>query len=152
MISPETLRRFPLFARQDADMLKQIAMLADEISADPGHPLFFEGEVAKKLFLISEGAVVLTINMGEKGEQNLKELEPLSVGEVVGWSAIIKPHIYKMGAKVDRESRLITFDGEGLRDLFDKNPVFGYYFMQKIAEVVGERLISKCVQLMSLVV
>jgi CRP-like cAMP-binding protein len=152
MISPETLRRFHLFAGQDTEMLKQIAMLADEISAKPGHPLFFEGEVAKKLFLISEGAVTLTINMGEKGEQNLKELEPLSVGEVVGWSSIIKPHIYKMGAKVDRDSRLITFDGEGLRKLFDENPVFGYYFMQKIAEVVGERLISKCVQLMSLVV
>ena len=150
MISPETLRFFPLFAHQDANMLAQIAMLADEKEVKSGYQLFFEGEIAKTLYLILEGSVVLTMNMGEKEDRRMEELEPLTKKEVAGWSSIVEPHIYKMGAYTDQDSQLIVFDGEKLRDLFEANPSFGYYFMKNIAEVIGERLISKCVQLMSI--
>jgi CRP/FNR family cyclic AMP-dependent transcriptional regulator len=150
MISPETLRFYSLFANQDTEMLKQIAMLAEEKVVRADHQLFFEGEVAKTLYLVLEGAVVLTMNLGEKGDRKVEELEPLGKGEVIGWSSIVKPHIYKMGAYTTQEARLIAFDGERLRSLFDGNPGFGYYFIQNIAEVIGERLISKCVQVMSM--
>jgi CRP-like cAMP-binding protein len=151
MISLETLRFYPLFANQDENMLKQIAMMANEKTVEADYQLFFEGEVAKYLFLILEGSVVLTMNLGEAGDQKVEELEPLTKGEVVGWSSIVKPHIYKMGAYTGQKSHFIAFNGEKLRDLFDNNPSFGYYFMQKLSEVIGERLISKCVQIMSLI-
>jgi CRP/FNR family transcriptional regulator, cyclic AMP receptor protein len=150
MISPETLRFYPLFANQDTEMLKQIAMLADEIKVDAGHQLWCEGDAAKSLFLILDGSVILTINMGEKGDQNIQELEPLGKGELVGWSSIVKPHVYKMSAFTGPKSHLVAFNGEKLRILFDEHPAFGYYFLQKLAEVIGERYIGKCVQLMSL--
>lgn len=151
MVSPETLRFYPLFAHQDAAMLAQIAMLAEDKEVEEGYQLFFEGEVAKSLYLVLEGSVVLTMNMGEKGDQRVEDLEPISKGEVAGWSSIVKPHIYKLGAYTGQKSHLVTFDGEKLRLLFDENPNYGYYFMQKLAEVIGERLISKCVQIMSLI-
>jgi CRP-like cAMP-binding protein len=150
MISPETLRFFPLFANQDMEMLKQIAMLAQEKTVIAGYQLFFEGEVAKSLYLVLQGTVVLTMNMGEKGDQKVEELEPLGKGEVIGWSSIVRPHIYKLGAYTAKESHLVVFEGEKLRSLFDENPKFGYYFIKAIAEVIGDRLISKCVQIMSL--
>jgi CRP-like cAMP-binding protein len=130
MISPETLKFYTLFANQDADMLMKIANLAEEKEVKTGYHLFFEGEVAKALFLILEGSVVLTMNMGSKGDQKVEELEPLKKGEVIGWSSIIKPHIYKMGAYAAQESRLIAFDGEKLRLLCDDNPSHGYYFVK----------------------
>ena len=151
MCSPETLRFYPLFAHQDAEMLAQIAMLAEEKEVEAGFQLFFEGEVAKSFYLIHDGSVVLTMNMGEKGDKRVEELEPIGKGEVAGWSSIVKPHIYKLGAYTGQRSHLIFFDGEKLRALFDENPSFGYYFMQKLAEVIGDRLISKCVQIMSLI-
>lgn len=150
MISPETLRFYPLFANQDGEMLKQIAMLAEEKEVESGYQLFFEGEVAKTFFLIREGTVVLTMNMGEKGDRKMEELEPIGKGEVAGWSSIVKPHIYKLGAYAGEKTHLVIFDGEKLRALFDEHPKQGYFFMQKLAEVIGERLISKCVQIMSL--
>jgi hypothetical protein len=63
---------------------------------------------------------------------------------------MIEPHIYKLGAYTGQKSHLILFDGEKLLALFDENPAYGYYFMKKLAEVIGDRLISKCVQIMSL--
>ncbi len=151
MISPETLRFFPLFANQNANMLAQIAMLANEEEVDTEHQLFFEGEKAKSLFLVLEGSVVLTMNFPKQGEQNVEALEPLGKGEIIGWSSIVAPHIYKMGAYTNQKTRMISFDGEKLRVLFDENPNFGYFFMKKLTEVIGERLISKCVQIMSLI-
>jgi len=151
MISPETLRFYPLFADQDANMLAQIAMLANEEEVETGYQLFFEGEIAKRFYLILDGLVVLTMNFPQHGQQDMQELEPLGKGEVIGWSSIVAPHVYKLGAYADKKTRLIAFDGEKLRNLFDENPSFGYFFMQKLAQIIGERLISKCIQLMSLV-
>lgn len=150
MVSPETLRFFPLFANQDAETLKQVAMLAEDKTVEPMHQFFFEGEVAKSLFLVLDGDVVLTMNLGEKGDQKVGELEPLGKGEVIGWSSIVRPHMYKMGAYAAKTCHVVAFDGERLRLLFDEKPAFGYHFMKAIAEVIGERLISKCVQMMSL--
>lgn len=151
MISPATLGFFPLFADLEPEMLKEIAALCNEKVVESGYQLFFEGEVAKSLFLIREGSVVLTMNMGEQGDQKVEELEPLSKGELIGWSSIVKPHIYKMGAYAGQKSRLVEIDGEKLRALFDQRPESGYFFMKKLAEVIGDRLIGKCVQIMSLI-
>jgi hypothetical protein len=98
------------------------------------------------LFLVREGAVVLTVKMGD----NTGELEPLGKGEVVGWSSVVRPNLYKFGAYTNQKSDLLEFNGEKLRNLFAENPSFGYYFMQELAEVIGDRLVSKCVQLTSL--
>lgn len=150
MISSQTLQFYPLFAHQSAEMLAKISNLAEEKEVDAGFHLFFEGEVAKSFYLIHDGSVILTMNMGEKGDKRVEELEPIGKGEVAGWSSIVKPHIYKLGAYTGQKSHLIYFNGEKLRALFDDNPAYGYFFMQKLAEVIGDRLISKCVQIMSM--
>jgi CRP-like cAMP-binding protein len=151
MVSIETLRNFSLFDHQDDVMLARIAKLAEEHIIEAGGILFSQGDPAKYLFLVMEGTIVLTMNVGQKGAQTLEELEPLGKDRVVGWSSMVKPHVYKMGAYARQRSHVIAFDGNRLHQLFDENPSFGYYFMQRLNEVIGSRLIGKCVQLMSLI-
>jgi len=146
MLAPSKLGFFPLFAKQSQEMLYQIANLAEEKVFEPGAQLFFEGEVAKSLFQIEEGSVELTMNMGGVTEK----MEPLGKGEVIGWSSIVEPRVYKLGAQAKHKTRVLVFKAEQLRALFDENPSFGYHFMNALAEVIGARLISKCVQIMSL--
>ena len=152
MISPELLRRYPLFAGQDAEMLKRISMLAHKKEAEADTILFFEGEVAKTLYIVLDGGVTLTMNIGEIGEQRVESLEPLRDGEVVGWSGMVAPYVYNLGAHAAEKTHLIAFDCVALRQLLDDNPVYGYCFMKELTEVIGQRLISKCTQLMSLLV
>ena len=151
MISIETLRSYSLFNHQDDAMLGRIANLAEERVVEAGGTLFSQGDPAKYLYLVIEGSVVLTMNVGRKGAQTLEELEPLGKDRVVGWSSMVKPHVYKMGAYAKQRSRVIAFEGNRLHQLFDENPSFGYYFLQRLTEVIGSRLIGKCVQLMSLI-
>jgi hypothetical protein len=63
----------------------------------------------------------------------------------------VKPHIYTFGARAEENSRLIALTAEPLRELLDDNPGFGYYLLKNLAEVIGDRLTGKCVQLLSLV-
>lgn len=151
MISIETLRNYSLFDQQDETMLTRIANLAEERVVEAGGTLFSQGDPAKYLYLVIEGSVVLTMNVGRQGAQTLEELEPLGKDRVVGWSSMVKPHVYKMGAYAKQRSRVIAFEGNKLHQLFDENPSFGYYFLQRLTEVIGSRLIGKCVQLMSLI-
>ena len=151
MITIETLKKFSLFDHQNDQMLALIADLAVEKVVEAGDHLFSQGEDARYLYLVMDGSIVLTMNVGQKGAQTLEELEPLGKDRVVGWSSIVRPHVYKMGAYAKQKTRLIEFEGGKLQHLFDDNPSFGYYFLQKLTEVIGSRLIGKCVQLMSLI-
>lgn len=152
MISTETLRRYPLFAGQDAEMLKQIARLAKEKEVGADTWLFFDGEAAKTLYVLMEGSLDLTLNVGDFGQQKIEKITPLIEGEVVGWSALVPPHVYTLGAQTIEKSRLIVFDGPELRQLLDDNPQSGYLLLKKLAEEISRRLASKCTQLMSLIV
>lgn len=152
MISTEILRRYPLFAGQDAEILKQIAGLAKEKEVEAGTWLFFDGEVAKTLYVLMEGSLDLTLDVGDLGQQKVEKITPLIEGEVVGWSALLPPHIYTLGAQTIENSRLIAFDGTELRQLLDNNPESGYLLLKKLAEGISRRFASKCTQLMSLIV
>jgi len=151
MISVETLRNYSIFNHQDDAMLARIVELAEERVIEAGNQLFSQGDPATHLFLVMDGTVVLTMNIGQKGAQTLEELEPLGKDRVVGWSSMVKPYVYKMGAYAKQRSHVIAFEGEKLQELFDENPSFGYYFLQRLTEVIGSRLLGKCVQLMSLI-
>jgi CRP/FNR family transcriptional regulator, cyclic AMP receptor protein len=146
MISPNVLGFYPLFSGQSPDMLMKIAALAEEKKVEAGYQLFHEGDEAKTLFLVRAGAVTLTMQMGDKTE----ELEPLGRAEVVGWSSIVRPHVYKLSAYTRERTDLLVFNAEKLCQLFDENPAFGYPFMKELAEVIGDRLLSKYVQISSL--
>ena len=151
MISPETLRRYPLFAGLDEEVLKQIAMLGDEQAVKAEAWLFREGDDAQTLYLVLDGAVSLTINMDEKGER-VEEVSTHGTGEVLGWSALVDPYTYTLGAQAAQDTRVAAIDALALRNLMDENPEAGYRCLQNVAKAMGERLVNLRVQFISLTV
>jgi CRP-like cAMP-binding protein len=151
MVSTELLRRYPLFAGQNHYMLEEIARLSSEVTKAEGEWLFRENEEATKLYLVLDGAVALTVFVYLNGEeQHLATSHSLGKNEIVGWSAIVPPHQYKVGARAVRESHLLEIDALPLRQLLDDNPEYGYHFLRQIAEVVSERFMLVNIQIMSL--
>ena len=151
MVSTELLRRYPLFAGQNNYMLEEIAMLSSEVTRAAGEWLFHENEEATRLYLVLEGAVALTLFVYLNGEeQHLATSHSLGKNEIVGWSSIVPPHQYKIGARAVKEAHLLEIDAVPLRQLLDDNPEFGYHFLRQIAEVVSERFMLVNIQIMSL--
>jgi CRP-like cAMP-binding protein len=152
MVSTELLRRYPLFAGQNNYMLEEIAMLSNEVNKAEGDWLFHENEEATKLYLVLEGAVALTLFVYLNGEQqHLASSHSLDKNEIIGWSSIVPPHQYKIGARAVKDSRLLEIDAVPLRQLLDDNPEYGYRFLRQVAEVISERFMLVNIQLMSMV-
>lgn len=151
MVSPELLRQFPLFADQSFYMLEEIAILSKEVNVEKGDWLFREEEEASKFYLILDGKIELTIYLFLNGDgQHLKATSPFGRGEILGWSSIVKPYRYTLGARAKIKSRLLEIEAEQFRVLLDDNPEYGYSLMKKITEVISERLEFKYIQLLSL--
>jgi len=151
MVSTELLRRYPLFSGQSHYMLEEIAMLSSEVTKAEGEWLFHENEEANRLYLVLDGAVALTLFVYLNGEEkHLATSHSLGKNEIVGWSSIVTPHQYKLGARAVKESHLMEIDALSLRQLLDDNPEYGYHFLRQIAEVVSERFMLINIQIMSL--
>jgi CRP-like cAMP-binding protein len=152
MVSPETLRRYPLFAKQSHYMLKEIARLSTEVEVEAGDWLFHERDEATRLYLVLDGSVAQTIYLYLNGQgQHIEATSSLGKGDIAGWPALINSQINTLGAQAEEKSRLLAIDAVPLRELLDDNPTYGYYLMKNLAEVLGERLTCKCIQLLSIV-
>ncbi len=149
MISPEVLRRFSLFAGLDPEMFKELAMAGEEVDLSAGEWLFEEGSDAEALYLILSGSVELTLNLDEAGERKA-DLTTLIEGDVAGWSALVEPYVYTLGAKASSDTKAVKLDGEGLREKMTANPEMGMLLMHRLAQALGQRLNNLRVQFVSL--
>jgi CRP-like cAMP-binding protein len=133
-------------------MLNEISLISKEIELEEGEWLFDEEAEADKFYIVIEGEISLTTRIYINDEvRDIEATEPISEGEVLGWSSLIKPHRYTLGGRAQKKSRLIEIEAEPFRELLDDNPEFGYLVIKKVSEVIGERLIGKCIQFLSVI-
>lgn len=151
MISPELLRRFPFFADFSPEELKRLAILGEEQPLSTGQLLFTEGEHAHRLYFLLEGEVDIMLTLGER-EVVPTPLSTVPAGDVLGWSALIEPHLYTASAQATRPSRVVAFDGSALARDAAATPHFYGTFMKKLAQTISTRLKDTRTQLLSLVV
>jgi CRP-like cAMP-binding protein len=132
-------------------MLKEIAMLSNKKKVKKDAWLFMQDDPALWLYIILEGAMSLSLIVQRNGHgEHIERLGLLGRGEILGWSSIVKPYLYSLGALAEQDTELIEIKAGGFRELLEDNPYFGYNFMKNIAEVVSERLKFKCIQLLSM--
>jgi len=151
VISPEILRRFPIFAGLPPQAFAELAQFGDEDMLTADTLLFEEGEEADKLYLLLEGSVDLLMNLDEKGEKQI-EIETLVAGEIVGWSALVEPHIYKASAAASTLVRVAVLDAVKVRAYIAEHPEQGLVMMQRLAQTIGARLNHMRIRLISLAV
>ena len=150
MLSPETLRRTPLFASLDEDVLKQFAISGELSKKRKNVWLFREGDRAESLYLILEGEVTILVPFGNKVPQYIG-ISKLGEGEIFGWSALVEPYRYQLAAKTASFCNLAKFDGVKLCEIMTHNPHVGYIMMSRITQVIGDRLNHLRIQFVSLI-
>ena len=136
MVSPETLRRYPLFSGIGENTLKQIAMMSEKQNIASGEWLFLEGDNADFLYIMLQGSLSLAFEAPVEGS-SAYHVSTLSEGDVTGWSSVVSPHAYKLGAQALEDSTLVAIEAGSLRDILDENPVAGYYRMSPASSVSG---------------
>lgn len=139
MVTSEVLRRFSFLNTLDATFLDALAAIGEDATVQKGEWVFHEGDQADALYFIVDGDVELKLDLDAK-KGTFATVNTMSSGNVLGWSAIVEPFVYKLGALAANQTRLVRFDSQQLRDLLDKYPNQGYILMQGIAQVVAGRV------------
>lgn len=121
------------FSAAQMDQLIRCAKLRD---LEAGDLIFKQGDPAHTFYLIVWGSISLT-HAGLKGNT---AIQTLTTGDAVGWSWLFPPYAWHFNAMATEGSRIIEFDGERVQELCREEPRFGFEFMNRIAQVVIERL------------
>jgi CRP-like cAMP-binding protein len=139
MISAGELLRISLLAGLEPAFLEELASISENRPAQKDEWLFHEGDNADALYLIISGSIELKVNLDEKRGIRAT-LSTLNEGNAIGWSAMVKPYFYTLGAMVSSDAHLVRLDGSKLRALLEKHPEQGYILMNSIAQAMATRL------------
>jgi CRP-like cAMP-binding protein len=142
MVSVDSLKGYDFFKGFSEEQVKKLADIATEESYKAGFQLWKKGDPAKTLYLLERGKVVLDMDtyMGTARPPMQVTVDIVTKGDAMGWSAVIEPYVYTLGARCIDDSKAIAFDGAKLRELLNKDVTLGYKFMQATAKVIATRL------------
>jgi CRP/FNR family transcriptional regulator, cyclic AMP receptor protein len=111
----------------------------------PGTYIFKEGEEANEFYLIRSGKVALEIFAPHR---NPIVVETLAEGDILGWSWLLPPYLWKFHAHAVQDTRAIALDGKCLRTKCEENHDLGYEVLKRFAQIMEQRLEATRLQLL----
>jgi CRP-like cAMP-binding protein len=142
MVSVEILKRYTFFKGFRNEQIKKLADIATQESYKADFLLWKRGDPAKSLYFLEGGKVVLFMDAyrGTTMPPLWVSIDLITKGNVMGWSSVIKPYVYTLGARCIDNTDVIVFDGTKLRKLLNKDSKLAHKFMHATAEVIATRL------------
>jgi CRP-like cAMP-binding protein len=139
------LAEHPFFRGLPAEDLQFLMSCAANVRFEVNQMIAREGEEANSFYLIREGKVALEVFVPERGTVII---QTLGAGEVLGWSWLVPPYLWRFDARAVERTRAIALDGKCLRKKFEENPRLGYELLKRVAGVFAERLLTTRLQLL----
>jgi CRP/FNR family cyclic AMP-dependent transcriptional regulator len=145
----ETLERIiaehPFFAGLESYYTGLLTGCAANIRFAPKSYIFKEGEEANEFYLIRSGRVALEIFTPQ---HNPIVVETLDEGDILGWSWLLPPYLWKFHAHAVQDVRAIALDGKCLRTKCEQNHDLGYEVLKRFAQIMERRLEATRFQLL----
>jgi CRP/FNR family cyclic AMP-dependent transcriptional regulator len=138
------LAMHPFVADLPAGWLHRLAAYGRPVLRHPGVRLFHEGAPAANFWLLRTGAVALDFHVPGRGDIVIERIGPEGV---VGWSWLLPPYRWSLGAVVAAECQAIQFDAAAVRRLLAEDPEFGREMTTRFLAVTAERLHAARVRL-----
>jgi CRP-like cAMP-binding protein len=142
MVSVELLKRYTFFKGFGDEQIKKLADIATQESYKADFLLWKKGDPAKSLYFLEGGKVVLFMDAyrGTAMPPLWVSIDLIKRGGVMGWSSVIKPYVYTLGARCIDDTKATVFDGTKLRKLLNKDSKLAHKFMHATAKVIATRL------------
>ena len=138
----QALRTSDIFQGLNKEALSRIATFCHKEIYQPGEIIFVEGDIAKKLYIVTEGKVALEAKLSTRsGSTRQATIETIPPGEAFGWSAAIRASL-TMSARAVTVAKALAIDGEALQSLVAEDPETGLLVMRNVIGIVYSRLSS----------
>lgn len=139
------LRQHSFFKDVPAKYIDFIVGCTSHVVFKAGEVVLSEGQPADKFYLIRSGKVAIYI-----GKPSEIIIQTIREGDILGWSWLIPPHLYRFSAKAVENTRALALDGKCLREKCESNPDLGYQFLKRLVGVLTERLEATRLQLLDI--
>lgn len=149
MIETADLKQINLLKSLDEKKLARMRDLASLESERKGHFFYNVEDPAEKIYAILTGRVGLAVAKHEGHYTWVVELGPSSNFGVS--AAIFTPgRTHMTCAKALTDVKALSWRGEELRRLFEKDHELGYRFMSELSRIIKDRLKIKNIQCMDI--
>ena len=157
MLEKELVTGFSIFSELPQEKLSEVAQRGKILEFDSNETIFQEGETALNLYGVLDGEVELSLIFRDKilktdiqYEKSIQTrietiekdivVDSIGPGEIFGWSALIRPRLLTSTAKCSKPTRIFSLPAADLKAIFDKDPQVGYVFMERLSEIISQRL------------
>ena len=127
----------PFLRGLPSDQLQRLTPYARMVLRHPGYRLFSEGGRANHFWLVRSGVVALDFQVRGRGDIVIERVGP---DAVVGWSWLVPPYRWSLGAVVADECRAVEFEAAGVRAVIGDDPVLGRELTSRFLAVMADRL------------
>jgi signal transduction histidine kinase len=140
-IIADRLRRAEIFSNLPDQDLVEIAEFCSEEAYSDGDTILVEGEPAEKMFIVERGKLALEkkVQLGRHSTPRNATIGYVDPGKVAGFSTLTLPHTYSTSAICVEPTRVISIDGNALRNFVNTHPEAGLQVVTKLTEVIGKR-------------
>jgi CRP/FNR family transcriptional regulator, cyclic AMP receptor protein len=136
-VTASTLAAHPFLRGMPREQLDTLAAAAAGVMFPARHRIFEQDGHAGRFWLIRSGRVLLDLQLPGRG---LTVVEPLGMGQLLGWSWLFPPFQWAFGAVTDGPVEAFELDAAAVRACLAADPVLGYELTRRLAQVVAHRL------------
>jgi CRP-like cAMP-binding protein len=141
------IRAHPFFQALEERHIQLVAGCASNVRFEEGQVVFREGDPADQFYLIREGQVAVDVMIPHRG---LTTIQTAGAGDMLGWSWLFAPYRCHFGARAQRPTRALAFDGKCLRGKCEEDHDLGYEFFKRFTRLAIEQLEATRLQLLDL--
>ena len=127
------------------EYLQLLVGCASNVRFAPGAFIFREGEEAGQIYLLRDGRVALEIFAPQCPPIVVDTLEK---EDVLGWSWLVAPYVWRFNARVVETTRAIALDGKCLRMKCEQDHHLGYDLLKRFTQIMDQRLQATRLQLL----
>ncbi|MEU9497176.1 cyclic nucleotide-binding domain-containing protein [Streptomyces sp. NPDC048196] len=127
----------PLLTALPAEGRERLMRFAHEVSFPAGERIFEEHGLADRFWIIRTGSVNLDVHIAP-GPPTVVDM--LGHGDLVGWSWLVPPYTWRMGAEAATPVRAYEFDATAVRALCEADRDLGLAVTRRVLGMLARRL------------
>ncbi len=143
----EELKKSDFFVGLDEKALTAIAGFAKLVTFEPNETVYERDADASWVYEVMKGRVRQGFEVMPGTMAWFQTAEP---GDLVGFDALIPPRVHNMKAVASEKTEMVGFDSDSLLGYLEANPDFGFVFMERLAQMLLQRLNSTRLQVIHL--
>jgi CRP/FNR family transcriptional regulator, cyclic AMP receptor protein len=119
--------------------LEDVATICERVAFKNGTTIFEAESQAESLYIVCKGAVELRCNIPYYLTSVEITIDRKQQGDIFGWSALAKPHLYTLSAVAVKDSELLNIKRDEIEKLCTENNHLGYVLMKNIVGLIAQR-------------